>query len=77
MHKILKANNLFLIRSKSAFGVQFVVMHHPPKAQIYTKLGTFTIKVTADMDKSQLPVMILDEVDKVIGTIPDFPLLKR
>jgi len=77
MHQILKKNNLILIRSRSAFGVQFNVLHHPAKTQVYTKLGTFTIKVTIDMDMTQLPATILDEVDNVLSKIPEFPLLKR
>lgn len=74
MHKILKANNIVLMRSKSAFGIQFNVLHHPAKTQIYTKLGTFTIKPTSDMD---IPTTVLNETDKVLSTIPDFPPLKR
>lgn len=77
MHQILKKANLILMRSKTTFGVQFNVLHHPPKTQVYTKLGSFTIKMTSETDMNQLPGMRLDEVDKVLQTIPDFPPLKR
>lgn len=71
MHQVLKRNNIILIRNNSPFGEQFNVLHHPPKTQIYSKLGTFTIaKDKKQAHLAEYPAMILGETKNVVDEYP-------
>lgn len=63
LHKLLKANNLVLMRSRSPFGEAFKIFHHMPKTQMYSELGVFTIKKETKMANLEgYPARVMEQV---------------